>query len=115
MIPPGLDTEDGHTLVNLPDHAGDGRQHGPFGVPISEANLQRHRALVVLSQRHIHMGGRPRIEERVLHRRDDADHPQRLAFLGPLVVKELNQPSESVLSGPETLREHVVDDRDPFR
>ncbi len=79
MIPPRLDAQDGHALVNLADDAGDRCQHGLFVGAISESNLQRHGALVVLSQRHVHMRGRPGIAERVLHRRDDADYPHRLA------------------------------------
>ena len=61
------------------------------------------------------MRERPRIAERVLHRRDDADHPERLLRVWSLRVEELNQLPECVLSRPETLREHVVDDRDALR
>ena len=99
----------------LADDAGDRGQHGPFGVLVSHPKLQRHGALVVLSERHVHMGGRPGIAERVLHSRDDADHPDGLPDFWSLGVEELNQPSECVLSRPETLRERVVDDRDPLR
>ena len=115
MIAPGLETEDGHALVDTADDAGDRCQHGPFGVLVSNPKLQRHGTLVVLSKRHVHVGERPGIAERVLHSRNDADHPNRLPGFRSLCVEELNQPPECVLSRPETLREHVVDDRDPLR
>ena len=115
MIPPCLDTEDGHALVDISDDAGDRCQHGPFGVLISNPQLQRHGALVVLSKRHVHMRERPGIAERVLHGRDDADHSNGLPGFWFLFVEELNQPPERALSRPETLRERVIDDCDPLR
>ena len=57
----------------------------------------------------------PGIAERVLHRRDDADHPEWLPRFRSLGVEELNQPPECVLSRPQSLRERIVDDRDPLR
>ena len=51
----------------------------------------------------------------MLHGRDDADHPDRLPGFWSLCVEELNQPPECALSRPETLRERVIDDRDPLR
>ena len=113
MIPPCRDTEDRQTLVDIAHDAGDRAQHGAFVLPSSHPKLQRHGALVVLSERHVHMRGWPRITERVLHRRDDADDPDWLPRFRSLGVEELNQPSECVLSRPQLLREHIVDDRDP--
>ena len=115
MIPPRLDTEDGHALVDIPDDAGDCCQHGPFGVLISNPKLQRHGALVVLPKRHVHMRERPGIAKRVLHGGDDADHANGQPDFRSLFVDELNQPPERALSRPETLRERVIDDRDALR
>jgi len=69
----------------------------------------------VLAKRHVHVRERPGIAERVLHSRDDADHPDRLTDFRSLCVEELNEPPEGTLSRPETLRERVIDDRDPLR
>ncbi len=113
MIPPCRDTEDRQTLVDIAHDAGDRAQHGPFA-PSSHPKLQRHRALVVLSERHVDMRGRPGIAERVLDSRDDADHQDWLLRFRSLGVEELNQPSECVLSRPQLLRERIVDDRHPL-
>ena len=115
MIPPCLDTEDGHAVVDIPDDAGNRIQHRSFGVLVSNPKLQRHGTLVVLSERHVHMGGRPGIAERVLHSRDDADHTVGPPDFWFRSVEELNRPPECALSGPETLRERVIDDRDSLR
>ena len=115
MIPPCLETEDGHALVFTPDQAADVDQHGPFGSPTSHAKLQRHRTLVALAKRHVHVGERPGIPERVVHGRDDADHPEGLPGFRFRCVEELNEPPECALARPETLRERVVDDRDALR
>ena len=115
MIPPCLDTEDGHAIVDIPDDAGNRCQHRPFGVLVSNPKLQRHGTLVVLSKRHVHVGGWPGIAERVLHSRNDANHPNGLPGFWSLCVEELNQPSECVLSRPQTSRERVIDDRDSLR
>ena len=50
----------------------------------------------------------------MLDSRDDADDQDWLFLFRSLGVEELNQPSECVLSRPQLLREHVVDDRHPF-
>ena len=115
MIPPRLDTEDGHALVDIADDAGNGCQHRPFGVLVGNPKEQRHGTLVVLSKRHVHVGRWPGIAERVVHGRDDTDHSEGLPGFRSLRVEELNQPPECVLSRPQTLRERVVDDRDPLR
>src|SRR5687768_5319648 len=100
MIPPCFDTEDGHTLVDIAHDASDRAQHRPFALLPSHPKLQRHGALVVLSKRHVHMGEWLWIMERVLHSRDDADHPDWLSGFRSLCVEELNQPPECLLSRP---------------
>ena len=98
MIPPCRDTEDRHALVDIAHDAGDRVQHGPF-VTSSHPKLERHRALVVLSERHVDVRVWPGITERVLDRRDDADHQEWPARLRSLGVEELNQPSECASPG----------------
>ena len=112
MIAPCRDTEDRQRSSTSRTTRATVAQHGPFGLLLSHPKLQRHGALVVLSERHVHMRERPGIAERVLHSRDDADHPDRLPRFRSLGVEELNQPPECVLSRPQPLRERIVDDRD---
>ena len=63
MIPPGGDTEDRQTLVDIAHDAGDGAQHGAFVLPCRHPKLQRHGALVVLPEWHVNMRGWPGITQ----------------------------------------------------
>ena len=67
----------------------------------------------MLAKRHVHMRGRLRIAERVLDRRDDADHLDRLLCVialgdgaGIVGVTELDLPAECVLARPQPLPAH---------
>ena len=113
MIPPCRDTEDRQALVDIAHDAGNRVQHGPF-VTSSHPKLERHLALVVLSERHVDVRVWPGITERVLDRRDDADHKEWQPRSRSLGVEELNQPSECSLPRPQRLGERIVDDRYPL-
>ena len=115
MIPPCRDTENRQTLVDISYETGDRAQHRPFALTGSNSKLQRHRALVMRYERHVHVGRRPGIAERVLYRRNDADHPDWLSVRRFLGVEELNQPAKCVLSWPQFLRERIVHDRHTLR
>ena len=101
----------GHRL----DDAGDRGQHRSFGICVRNPKLQRHRALVALSKRNVHVREGLWIAQRVLDRGHNPHHPHGLPDFWSWSVEELNQPTECVLAWPESLCEHVVDDRDTLR
>lgn len=61
--------------IRLDSEDADDGQHRPFGCLVSHPELQCHGTLIVLPKRHVYVGGRPGIGERVVHRWDDADPP----------------------------------------
>ena len=78
MVSPCREPEHRCARIDVSDHATDGSQHRAFRLRPIGADMQRHCALVALSERHVHMRERMRIAERVVDRRDDPNHSERL-------------------------------------
>src|SRR5262245_16592096 len=104
MIAPRLQAHDGDACISISENARDRRQHGPLGLHIRHAKLQRQGTLVVLPEGDVDMREWLWIAERVLQSRNNPDNSHGLPDSWFFVFDELNQPPESALSRPQTLR-----------